>query len=206
MFGTTPPAVKERWHAIMVDRQSLHQKEDLSPCVFECLAPELSGLSLSRTSDATYVRAVAKVAFAPWSIPNIERETKAYGLLAGSGLTPRFLAHIDEDKRIMGLLLEKVVGRRPRDEDLGACEEALKSLHRLGFAHGAPTRDHFIVTEEDVVKLVGLSEFVNRRPSPETRSAELARLRSEFGVFAEVKDMEYGRRQRDLRSGDSFIR
>jgi hypothetical protein len=71
---------------------------------------------------------IAKIARFEWEIPRIERETRAYQLLEGSGLSPRFLGHIHENGRIMGFLLEKVEGRAASIQDLGICETALEKL------------------------------------------------------------------------------
>ncbi|KAF2155226.1 hypothetical protein K461DRAFT_266525 [Myriangium duriaei CBS 260.36] len=120
---------------------------------------------------------IAKIARFEWEIPRIEQETKAYQLLQGSGLAPRFLAHIHEEGRIMGFLLEMIEGRSASIEDLGACEIALKKLHRMGSVHGDVNRYNFLITK-DGVKLI-----------------DFERLQENAGLEAMSKEM------RDLRSG-----
>lgn len=75
---------------------------------------------------------IAKIARFEWEVPRIERETIAYQLLEGSGPAPRFLAHIHENGRIMGFLLEKLEGRHASIQDLSACEAVPKSFHERG--------------------------------------------------------------------------
>ena len=70
-------------------------------------------------------------------------------------LAPRFLGHVSEHGRIIGLLLEKAEEvREARIEDLAFCEEAVERLHTLGLAHGDLNRFNFFVTE-DSIKLIG---------------------------------------------------
>ncbi|KAL2867389.1 uncharacterized protein BJX67DRAFT_85035 [Aspergillus lucknowensis] len=88
---------------------------------------------------------IAKIARFEWEIPHIERGTRAYQLLEGSGLAPRFLAHIHENGRIMGLLLDKIEGRSASIQDLDICEAALGKLHELGFLHGNVNRCNLLV-------------------------------------------------------------
>jgi predicted Ser/Thr protein kinase len=39
---------------------------------------------------------IVKIARFEWEIPRLEQETRAYQLLEGSGLAPRFLGHVSE--------------------------------------------------------------------------------------------------------------
>lgn len=93
---------------------------------------------------------IAKIARFEWEIPRTEQETRAYQLLEGSGLAPRFLGHIHENGRIMGLLLEKIEGRLASFQDLSICKTALEKLHELGLVHEDVNRYNFLVTEEGV--------------------------------------------------------
>lgn len=83
-------------------------------------------------------------------VSRIERATRAYPLLEGSGLSPRFLGHIHENGRIMGFLLEKIIGRAAFVEDLSICETAFGKLDGLGLLHGDPNRYNFLVMGERV--------------------------------------------------------
>ena len=53
--------------------------------------------------------AVAKFARFDWEIGYIEKETAVYEMLEGKGLTPGFLAHLSEEGRIIGFVVEKVL-------------------------------------------------------------------------------------------------
>jgi tRNA A-37 threonylcarbamoyl transferase component Bud32 len=122
---------------------------------------------------------IAKIARFEWELPRIEQETRAYQLLEGYyGLAPRFLAHVHENGRIIGFLLEKIEGRSASFQDLSACETALGKLHELGFVHGGVNRYNFLVTEEGV-KLLDF-ERLRKNASPESMSKELENLRAEL--------------------------
>jgi len=124
------------------------------------------------------VAVIAKIARFEWELPRIEQETRAYQLLDGSGLAPRFLAHVHENGRIVGFLLEKIEGRSASFQDLSVCETALRKLHELGLAHGDVNRYNFLVTEEGV-KLLDF-ERLQENASPESMSKELENLCAEL--------------------------
>ncbi|KAJ8123737.1 hypothetical protein ONZ43_g381 [Nemania bipapillata] len=121
---------------------------------------------------------IAKIASFEWELPRIEQETRAYQLLEGSGLAPRFLAHIHENGRIMGFLLEKLEGRSASIQDLSGCEAALRKFYELGFVHGDVNRYNFLVTE-DGVKLLDFECF-QENASPEAMSKELESLSAQL--------------------------
>lgn len=93
-------------------------------------------------------------------------------------MAPRFLAHVHENGRIIGFLLEKIEGRSASFQDLSACETALGKLHELGLVHGDVNRYNFLVTEEGV-KLLDF-ERLRENASPESMSKELENLRAEL--------------------------
>jgi RIO-like serine/threonine protein kinase len=99
-------------------------------------------------------------------------------LLEGSGLVPRFLAHVHENGRIVGFLLEKIERRSASLQDLSVCEAALGKLHELGLVHGDVNRYNFLVTEEGV-KLLDF-ERLQENASPELMRRELESLRAEL--------------------------
>lgn len=96
---------------------------------------------------------IAKIARFEWERTRSEQETRAYQLLEGYGLAPRFIAHVHENGRVAGFLLEKIEGRSASFQDLSLCETALGKIHKLGLRHGDVYRYKFLVTEE-VVKLL----------------------------------------------------
>ncbi|CAG8359027.1 unnamed protein product [Penicillium salamii] len=113
-----------------------------------------------------------------WEIPHVERETRAYQLLEGSGLSARFLGHIYENGCIMGFLLEKIEGRADSIQDLKTCETALERLHGLGIFHGDANRSNFLVTGERV-KLLDFEHF-QEDGSPGSMRKELESVRVEL--------------------------
>ncbi|KAM0271385.1 hypothetical protein ACHAQH_009121 [Verticillium albo-atrum] len=121
---------------------------------------------------------IAKIARFEWELPRIEQETRAYQLLEGSGLVPRFLAYVHESGRIVGFLLEKLEGRPASFQDLSVCETALGKLYERGLVYGDVNRYNFVVTEEGV-KLVDFERF-QENASPKSMSKELESLRAEL--------------------------
>ncbi|XXG95874.1 hypothetical protein Hte_002146 [Hypoxylon texense] len=169
----TLAGVKCQWHPNLVDVLKLERTKQLTAAAFEAFSH--STLPSIPTKPATVI---AKIARFEWEISRIERETRAYQLLEGSGLAPRFLGHIHESGRIMGLLLEKVEGCPACAQDLGACQAAVERLHRLGLLHGDVNRHNFLVTAEGV-KLIDF-EHVEENASPEAMGKELESLHAEL--------------------------
>ena len=165
--------VKCEWHPTRVDCLELEKTKQLTAMAFEALSH--SNL-LNHVPSPGIV--IAKIARFEWEIPRIEQETRAYQLLENSGLAPRFLAHVHENGRIMGFLLEKIEGRPAFFQDLTACETALRKLHKLGFVHGDVNRYNFVVTEKGV-KLLDF-ESLGESASPESMRKELESLRAEL--------------------------
>jgi predicted Ser/Thr protein kinase len=169
----TLPGVKCEWHHTKVDCLELEKTEQLTAMAFEAVSH--SALLTNLPSQPTMI---AKIARFEWEQPRIEQETRAYQLLEGSGLAPRFLGHIHENGRIMGILLEKLEGRSASLQDLSVCAAALGKFHKLGFVHGDVNRYNFIVTEEGV-KLIDFERF-QEGASPEAMRRELESLRAEL--------------------------
>ena len=97
--------------------------------------------------------AIAKIASFDWDFHRLENETWAYSMLEvyrcqhpdELPLSPRVLAHLTENNRIIGLLLEKVEGTFASIEHLRACEASLRRFHAMGLVHGDVNRYNFIV-------------------------------------------------------------
>lgn len=91
----------------------------------------------------------------------LEREIKAYRELMrhGSDLAPILLGYAYEDTRdrVVGLVMEEVIGRHPSLADLATCQEALRQLHGLGIAHGDINMYNMIITK-DGVKFIDFEE------------------------------------------------
>ncbi|KAI9163578.1 alpha-galactosidase a [Paramyrothecium foliicola] len=161
------------WHHTLVNCLELERTKQLTAMAFEAVSQ--SALPIGLGSSATII---AKIARFEWELPRIQQETRAYKLLEGSGLAPRFLGHIHENGRIMGFLLEKIEGRSASVQDLSICETALGKLHELGLLHGDVNRYNFLVTEEGV-KLIDF-ECLVENASPESRHKEMESVRAEL--------------------------
>ncbi|CZR42567.1 uncharacterized protein FPRO_09870 [Fusarium proliferatum ET1] len=98
------PEIRTEWHEQHVDILTLKSTRSFR-----------SGVHEARYND---VPTIAKIACFEWEMRRIEREIWAYSLLEDhhnqhpnkSPIVPKFLAHLTENGRIMGLLLEKVKG------------------------------------------------------------------------------------------------
>ncbi|KAI1399712.1 alpha-galactosidase A [Hypoxylon fuscum] len=172
-LNRTLAGVKCQWHHTRVDCLKVEKTKQLTAMALEAVSHSTPPITSS--SPATVI---AKIARFEWEVPRIEQETRAYQLLEGSGLAPRFLAHVHENGRIMGFLLEKIEGRPASVQDLSACETALGKLHELGLVHGDVNRYNFLVTEEGV-KLIDF-ERLQENASPEAMGKELESLRAEL--------------------------
>ncbi|KAI0799442.1 alpha-galactosidase A [Xylaria sp. FL0064] len=155
----TLAGVKCQWHHTRVDCLELEKTKQLTAMAFEAVSHSI--LPITLPSPATMIAKIAP-----------------YQLLEGYGLAPRFLAHVHENGRIMGFLLEKIEGRSASFQDLSVCETALGKLHELGLVHGDVNRYNFLVTEE-VVKLLDF-ERLRENASPESMSKELENLHAEL--------------------------
>jgi serine/threonine protein kinase len=59
-----------------------------------------------------------------------------YHIIDGKSMGPRFLGHLMEEARVMGLLLEYVPDARPaQPADLATCSTVLRKLHNLHILH-----------------------------------------------------------------------
>lgn len=129
---------------------------------------------------------IVKIARFEWEIRRIERETRAYQVLGQRGasdVAPRFLGHVHEGGRVMGLLLEKWDGRSggASIEDLSACEAALARFHGLGLFHGDANRYNFLVGQDGCgeVKLIDFECF-QEGASEKMRAEEMQSLRDQL--------------------------
>jgi hypothetical protein len=93
--------------------------------------------------------AVAKIARFEFEIPYIETETRVYREIDGKEIGPKFLAHLTEDGRTMGFLIEYVTFRPTSREDLAACIAVVRRLHKLRLVHGDVNRHNFLMVEGD---------------------------------------------------------
>ncbi|KAK3939478.1 hypothetical protein QBC46DRAFT_437210 [Diplogelasinospora grovesii] len=157
--------VEEIWHPEMIDCLVLERTRLLSPTVEECIRKDRPGA----------IPLIAKIAAFEWQMPLLVGETHAYRLLEGTGIAPRFLGHIHERGRVIGVLLEKAEGRFAGIEDLPRCEEILSRLHAFGLLHGDPNRYNFVINGNDEIKLIDF-EKTRFTEDSELMRAELASL------------------------------
>ncbi|USP80592.1 hypothetical protein yc1106_07866 [Curvularia clavata] len=143
----------------MADCLELEKMEQLTAMTFDAVPYPLLPVTFAAT-------VITKIVRFEWELPRIEQETRAYQLLEGSGLASCFLSHINENRRIIGVLLEKIEGCSASFQGLGICETAPGKLHELRFVHGDANQYNFLVTE-DGVKFLDF-ERLQRNPSPDS--------------------------------------
>ncbi|KAK4131534.1 hypothetical protein BT67DRAFT_408522 [Trichocladium antarcticum] len=173
LLNRTLAGVKCQWHRTKVDCLELEKTKQLTAMAFEAFSQSIPPITVPPPATV-----IAKIARFEWELPRIEQETRAYQLLEGSGLAPRFLGHVHENGRIMGFLLEKTEGRPASFQDLSACETALGKLHELGLVHGDVNRHNFLVTDAGA-KLLDF-ECLRENARPGMMSKELENLRAEL--------------------------
>ncbi|PVH88873.1 alpha-galactosidase A [Cadophora sp. DSE1049] len=121
---------------------------------------------------------VAKIARFDFEIGYVENETRVYEKLENerikhpdlATISPAFFGLLTENGRPMGMLLEKLEGRRAGIEDLSACEAVLKRLHVVGVLHGDLNRHNFVVDEQSGG--VRLIDFENAKDYDAVKAAE----------------------------------
>jgi predicted Ser/Thr protein kinase len=130
------PGVQNAWHRAYVDYLELSIGRKLRTGIYEA--------KCSLFDDIV----VAKFARFPWEIQYIENETTAYQWISGHTIGPRFLGHLTENGRVIGLLMERIPdARHAGTQDLEACREVLSRLHNLGVRHGDTNRFNFLVCD-----------------------------------------------------------
>lgn len=143
------PAIRSTWHPQYIDVLALEETKCYRSNVYEVVYHGES--------------AIAKIAPFDWNIPRIENETWVYSIMDEyqrqhpheRQIFPRFLGHLTENDRVIGLLLEKVDGTYASIEDLSGCEAALRQFHKVDLIHGDVNRYNFLVEKESGrVKLV----------------------------------------------------
>lgn len=174
--------VQNVWHSTQVDILDLERVERLTAATFEAVVCETTDSNTKTSITHPYhCKLIAKIARFEWEIPRIERETRAYQLLQQKdpALTPRFLGHIREGDRVIGLLLEKLDDRRTAAiRDLHSCKMVLERLHNFGLLHGDVNRHNFLV-DNDGVKLIDFEHF-QEHASEISRTLEMQSLQAEL--------------------------
>ncbi|KAJ5718498.1 alpha-galactosidase A precursor [Penicillium malachiteum] len=130
------PGVQNAWHGTYVDYLELLIGRKLRTGIYE-----------AKCSLFDHI-VVAKFARFPWESQYIENKTTAYQWISSHTIGPRFLGHLTENGRVIGLLMERITdARHAGTQDLEACREVLSRLHDLGVRHGDTNRFNFLVPD-----------------------------------------------------------
>ena len=125
--------VQQCWHDKRIDLRELEPIKYLNENVCECVYQ----------SKPT----VAKIARFEFEIQYIERETLAYRIIDGRNIGPRFLGHLTENGRVMGILLEYISARSGlSSNNLKVCLNALRKLHELKILLNDTNKFNFLVS------------------------------------------------------------
>ncbi|MDB5910725.1 MAG: putative alpha-galactosidase a protein [Massilia sp.] len=164
------PGVQTIWHPRMIDFLDIERTEFLTLLTQEC----------KWKADPGPERMIAKMARFHWEIQYMEAETRMYRILEGRDIAPRFLGHIHEAGRVIGLLLEKVPdGRSAEPADLEACVAALRRFHALGFVHGDCNKYNFIIRPDGQAVLIDFDK-AKTCADPVLMDAEIASLEGQL--------------------------
>jgi len=91
----------------------------------------------------------SKIARFEHELPEIESEAQAYRIIDGHNIGPRFLGHLTENGRVMGILLEYIADTRlATGADLGVCSAILHRLHEFKILLGDTNRNNFLVSAD----------------------------------------------------------
>jgi hypothetical protein len=137
--------VEQSWHPVEIDLRELEPIKYLNECVCQC-----------RYKSQLVVAKIARFEF---EIQYIQQESRTYKLIDGLGIGPRFLGHLTENGRVMGVLLEYVPSRNARSSDLDVCLSALRRLHGLGILLNDTINLNFLVSIDGAGAL--LCDFSN---------------------------------------------
>jgi hypothetical protein len=161
------PGVKATWHATRIDHLELRTMERLRQSIHVAWHPLFDR------------PVVAKFTEFPWQTPYLEAETAAYRWIEGSDMVaaaPRFLGHLTEEGRVIGLVLEYIGNARAAGPgDLAACQGVLRQLHSLGVKHGDVNKHNFLVRDDGRVVLLDF-ETATKDVSRDELEAEYQRL------------------------------
>ncbi|KAE8355913.1 hypothetical protein BDV28DRAFT_145711 [Aspergillus coremiiformis] len=175
VWTETLPAVQDIWHPETVDCLKLERVKQITAATFEatCSRQELS------TAPTPTSTVIAKIARFQWEIPRLSQETRIYKSLENTGLAPRFLGHVHEHGRVIGILLEKLEGRAANIEDLSACMSVLQHLHNIGIRHGDVNRYNFII-HNDTARLIDFERSQTVCGDPASLEAEMESLKDQL--------------------------
>jgi hypothetical protein len=126
--------VSRPWHPSTIDLRELRPLRYFSP----------------RTCKVNYNSqlAFAKIARFEYEIPWIKQETCIYQIIENKNIGPRFLGHLSEEGRVMGILLEYIPEARYATlEDLDVCLDVVQRLHKFGVLHNDANAYNFLIRD-----------------------------------------------------------
>ena len=124
-----------------------------------------------------------KIAGFPRYTIKMERETLAYKILEGSGIAPKFLGHVTEGGRVVGILLEWIEGaKRAGPPTYDSCLDALKKVHDLGIIHDHTRLDKFLCCEDGRVFVI---DFEHSRTVVEYKPRDVYQRRDRHKLWTQ---------------------
>ncbi|OQE39952.1 hypothetical protein PENCOP_c006G05214 [Penicillium coprophilum] len=154
---TSFPGVENTWHNTFVDYLDLEESRRLRTGIYDVKCFQFEE------------PVVVKFARFDWEIGYLEGETAAYHLIEGHDIGPRFLGHVTEDGRVIGILMERIANaRHAGPQDLDICQKTLTRLHTLGIKHGDVNRFNFLIRDSKAI----LIDFDTARKCGDVRSLD----------------------------------
>ncbi|GKU05060.1 alpha-galactosidase a [Fusarium langsethiae] len=134
------PGLEHQWHHTLVDHRDLEMGEWVYKMTFKVI---------SHSTILPRVNMMAKIAHSESELPFIEQESSVYQLLEGTRFALRFLGHIHENGRIIGFLLERMIGQSVTSIDVEDWQEALREFHTItGLLLGKVDKNAFVMTRQ----------------------------------------------------------
>ena len=126
--------VNRCWHPAKIDLRELRPLEYFTPQV--CKVEYNNNM------------AIAKFARFEYEIQFVQQETRIYEIIDGHDIGPRFLGHLTEENRVVGMLLEYIYdARNATVDDLEGCARVLQRLHQLRICHNDINLYNFLVRQ-----------------------------------------------------------
>jgi hypothetical protein len=174
------PEVTDLGHPLQIDHLELHMGRKLPTNAYEATRPRFNSTI------------IAKFARFAWETPQLDAEISAYQWIENHQIDPKFLGHISEEGRVIGLIVERITDcRHATPEDLSLCQLTLLRLHQLGIKHGDIDKHNFLVHDGEAT----LIDFDNS-----TRYNDAKTLDEEFRALQEELQDVSGRGGRTVES------
>ena len=161
------PIWKESWHTLEISGSPECPHFERDPREPHRIAPSLLAADvkrynlghiqvLDRISNRLFKghvdgrKVVVKIARFEHELRYLQQEFLAYHFLRACSSIPAFYGYVFEEKeeRIIGFVMEELIGRHASPEDLEECLAVIRTLHSIDFCHGDVNRYNLIQTEE----------------------------------------------------------